>query len=155
PAHAFLHRRDELVRNRAALHAVHEFEAGAARQRLDLQEHLAELAGAAGLLLVAAMVSRNGIDGGLVSSSSLYWLDIFSRIALRCISPRPRMTVSFACELCSMRKHGSSATILCSTSETFCSSPRFFGCTARPKTEVGSSSGLACTCASSAESCST
>ena len=43
--------------------------------------------------------------------------------------------------------------ILCSTSETFCSSPRFFGCTARPNTEVGSSSGRACTCASAAESC--
>ena len=33
-----------------------------------------------------------------------------------------------------MRKQGSSARILCSTSETFCSSPRFFGCTARPNT---------------------
>ena len=44
-----------VLRNRAALDLVDELEAGAARQRLDLQEHLAELAGAAGLLLVAMM----------------------------------------------------------------------------------------------------
>jgi hypothetical protein len=42
-------------RDRAALDLVDELEAGAARQRLDAQEHLAELAGAAGLLLVAVV----------------------------------------------------------------------------------------------------
>ena len=68
-AHAFFDRRDELVRDRAALHAVDELEALAARQRLHLQEHFAELAGAAGLLVPAvpsaraAMVSRYGIEG--------------------------------------------------------------------------------------------
>ena len=54
-AHALLDRRDELARDRAALDLVDELEARAARQRLDAQEHLAELAGAAGLLLVAVM----------------------------------------------------------------------------------------------------
>ena len=49
---ALLHRRNELVRDHAALGLVDELEAGAARQRLDSQRHLAELAGAAGLLLV-------------------------------------------------------------------------------------------------------
>ena len=41
--------------------AFDELEAGAARQRLDAQEHLAELARAAGLLLVAMMaLGRRG-----------------------------------------------------------------------------------------------
>ena len=62
-AHAFLHRGDELVGDRAALHAVDELEALAARQRLDLEEHLAELAGAAGLLLVAAVALGARRDG--------------------------------------------------------------------------------------------
>src|SRR3546814_10175454 len=51
-AHAFLHRRQELAGDGAALDLVDELEAATARQRLDAQEHLAELAGAAGLLLV-------------------------------------------------------------------------------------------------------
>src|SRR6266581_8036373 len=52
-AHALLHGRHEDAGNGAALDLVGELEAGAARQRLDAQEHLAELAGAAALLLVA------------------------------------------------------------------------------------------------------
>src|SRR3546814_5106772 len=51
-AHAFLHRRQELAGDGAALDLVDELEDATARQRLDAQEHLAELAGAAGLLLV-------------------------------------------------------------------------------------------------------
>ena len=93
------------------------------------------------------------VDGGRVSRSTLYWAEIFPRIAFRWSSPSPRITVSFVCALCSMRKHGSSARIRCSTSDTFCSSPRFLGCTARPNTAIGSPSGRACTCASEAESC--
>src|SRR5256886_5728702 len=57
-AHTLLDRRDELVGDRAAFHAVDEFEAAAAGQRLHFQEPLAELAGAAGLLLVAAVPFR-------------------------------------------------------------------------------------------------
>jgi hypothetical protein len=63
-AHAFFDRRNELVRDRAALYAVDELEPLAARQRLHLQEHFAELAGAAGLLLVPAVPlgpRRNGL----------------------------------------------------------------------------------------------
>ncbi|CAG9274992.1 hypothetical protein PUN4_940040 [Paraburkholderia unamae] len=52
---AFLHRRHELRRNRAAFHGVHELEARAARQRLHAQHDLAELPCAARLLLVAAV----------------------------------------------------------------------------------------------------
>ena len=51
----------------AALHLVDELEALAARQRLDAQEHLAELPGAAGLLLVPAVplgARRDGLAVG-------------------------------------------------------------------------------------------
>src|SRR5690606_34853402 len=54
-AHAFLHGGNERTGNRAALHLVDEAESLAARQRLDAQEHLAELSGAAALLLVPMM----------------------------------------------------------------------------------------------------
>ncbi|EEF93536.1 hypothetical protein CATMIT_01832, partial [Catenibacterium mitsuokai DSM 15897] len=61
--HAFLHRRQELAGNGAALDLVDELEAAAARQRFDAQEHLAELAGAAGLLLVPVMAFGAAGDG--------------------------------------------------------------------------------------------
>jgi hypothetical protein len=47
--------RHEYAGDHAALDVVDELEAGAALQRLDLQVDLAELAGAARLLLVPAM----------------------------------------------------------------------------------------------------
>src|SRR5690606_14045219 len=50
---AFLDGRYVLAGNRASDHLVRELESRAARQRLDAQEDLAELARAAGLLLVA------------------------------------------------------------------------------------------------------
>jgi len=62
-AHAFLDRGDELAGDGAALDLVDELEAAAARQRFDAQEHLAELAGAAGLLLVAMMALGLAADG--------------------------------------------------------------------------------------------
>ena len=61
--HAFFDRRDELARDRAALDHVDELEARTARQRLDLQMHLAELAGTAALLLVAELRLRRRADG--------------------------------------------------------------------------------------------
>ena len=54
-ADALLDRRDELARNGAADDLVDELEASATFERLDPQEHLAELAGPAGLLLVAVV----------------------------------------------------------------------------------------------------
>ena len=60
--HAFLDGRDELARDHAADHVVDELEARAALERLDAQVHLAELAGAAGLLLVAAMAFGRSRD---------------------------------------------------------------------------------------------
>ena len=52
---ALLDGRDELPRDRAAEDVVHELEVAAARQRLDLDLAVAELAVAAGLLLVPAV----------------------------------------------------------------------------------------------------
>src|SRR5690606_36024963 len=62
-AHALLDRGQERARDGAALHLVDELEAAAARQRLDTQEHFAELAGATGLLLVAVVALGTGRDG--------------------------------------------------------------------------------------------
>jgi len=59
---ALLHGRDEVVGNDAALDLIDELEAGAARQWLDAQIDLAELAGAAGLLLVARVSLGIGRD---------------------------------------------------------------------------------------------
>ncbi|MNF57000.1 hypothetical protein D3C84_385100 [compost metagenome] len=61
--HAFLHRRDELRGDHTTLHLVGEEETATARQRLDTQEYLAELAGAAGLFLVPAVAFGRAGDG--------------------------------------------------------------------------------------------
>ena len=61
--HALLHRRDVIARHHAAGDPVLELEAGAARQRLDLQHRVAELAVAAGLLLVPAAHGDRFADG--------------------------------------------------------------------------------------------
>ena len=60
-AHALFDRRHEDAGNDAALDRIDELEAGAASHRLDPQIHLAELAGAAALLLVAAWPSAGPV----------------------------------------------------------------------------------------------
>ena len=62
-AHALFHGRYVDTRDHAALDGIDKLEARAARQRLDPQTHLAKLAGAAGLLLVA-VVAFGGRGGG-------------------------------------------------------------------------------------------
>ena len=59
-AHALLHRRDVVVRHRAADDLVDELEPGAARQRLDLDVAHAVLAVPAGLLDVPAVALGPG-----------------------------------------------------------------------------------------------
>ena len=59
---AFLDRRNVIARHYAAGDLVLELESGAARQRLDLEHHVAELAVAAGLLLVAAALLDRLLD---------------------------------------------------------------------------------------------
>src|SRR5439155_13859160 len=75
-AHALLDRGDELRRDRATLDLVDELEARAARQRLDSQIDLAELAGAAALLLVPVVsLGRRG-DGLAVCDSRRARVDL-------------------------------------------------------------------------------
>ena len=64
---AFLDRRDEVSRHHAAADLVLELEAGAARQRLDVEHDIAELAVAAGLLLVPAALDDAFLDGFVVA----------------------------------------------------------------------------------------
>jgi hypothetical protein len=110
---ALLHRRHELVRDDPALRLVEELEAGAALARLDAQRHLAELAGAARLLLMAMESFRLpgdrlaiGNAGGRVSTSSLNWLAIRSSTERRWRSPSARSTVSFVVASCSTTSVG-------------------------------------------------
>ena len=78
------------------LTCVDELEARAARQRLDAQEHLAELAGAAGLLLVAVVAFGLGRDRLAVRDARRLGVDLdLERVVhpleheRRCSSPRP------------------------------------------------------------------
>ncbi len=75
-AHALFHRRDELPRDDAALDRVDELEAGAARERLDAQEDLAELARAAGLLLVPMVALGRRRDGLAVGDARRRGVDL-------------------------------------------------------------------------------
>ena len=83
-AYAFFDCRYELRRYRPALDLVDELESRAALERLDFQEHFAELARAAGLFLVSMMpfgaggdrlairdFRRSRVDFGLVSLGHL------------------------------------------------------------------------------------
>src|SRR5262245_35029534 len=60
--HSLLDRRNVLVRDHATLDLVDELESLTARQRLEPQMHLAELAAATRLLLVAVLALRLGLD---------------------------------------------------------------------------------------------
>src|SRR5690606_13088993 len=75
-AHALLHGGAELARVGAALALVGELEAGGSRRWLDAQEHLSELAGAAGLLLVAVVSLRLAGDGLAIADARWPGLDL-------------------------------------------------------------------------------
>ncbi|GAO26586.1 hypothetical protein ALISP_6406 [Alicycliphilus sp. B1] len=75
-AHALLDRGHELAGDGAALDLVDELEAGAARQRFHAQVHLAELAGAAALLLVAVLRGRTLAYGLAVGDARRPGLDL-------------------------------------------------------------------------------
>src|SRR5437588_250661 len=62
-----LHRADVVARYRAADHLLGELEAIAARQRLDVEHDIAELAVSARLLLVAAALDDRLADGLLIA----------------------------------------------------------------------------------------
>ena len=80
---ADLHRRDELARDDAAGDLLGELEAGAARPRLDVEHHVAELAVPARLLLVAAAHLRAIADRLLVGNEARLALDRDAVLALQ------------------------------------------------------------------------
>ena len=94
----------------------------AALERLDAQEHLAELAGAAGLLLVPVMAFGLAADGFAIGDArrsrgdfdAVFFACSRSSITRRCRSDSPRSTVSLSSMLCSTRNAGSSSASLCS-----------------------------------------
>src|SRR6185312_12759180 len=63
---ALLHRRDEVAGDNAALDLILKHKAGAARQRLDVNVHIAELTVTAGLPFVAAMLTNRFLDRLLI-----------------------------------------------------------------------------------------
>ena len=80
---ALFDRRDELARDRAAEDVVDELEVGAARQRLDLDLAVAELAVAAGLLLVAAVRLGGGLDRLAVGDARRLEVDVDAEAPLQ------------------------------------------------------------------------
>ncbi len=74
-AQPFLDGGDEVARHHAAHDLVDEAEARAARQRLDLDLDVGELAVAAGLPLVAGMLLRAGLDGLAIGDARRRRLD--------------------------------------------------------------------------------
>jgi len=67
--------RHELPRDRAAEDVVHELEVGAARQRLDPDLAVAELAVAAGLLLVSSVRLGRRLDGLAIRDAGRLQID--------------------------------------------------------------------------------
>ena len=61
--HAFFHRRDVIARHHTTGDLFLEFETRAARQRLDVEHHIAELTVTAGLLLVTSTLLRAFANG--------------------------------------------------------------------------------------------
>ena len=140
---------------------VDELEAAAARQRLDAQEDLAELAGAAGLLLVpvVALGGRRWSRGRRCAAAAFPP----GSCALRSGGPaacagaaRPgRRPPSRWWWHVFHAQAGSSLTSFSRMSCRRCSSPRRLGVMASPCTGTGKSSGFRWMRASSAASCST
>ena len=146
---ALLHRGHELMRDHAALGLVDELEAGAALARLDAQRHLAELPGAARLLLVPVEALGLAGDRLAIRDARRPRVDLELELA----SPSARAPSAgegrparaarsrWSSDRARRRASGSSAIIRCSTSEIRCSSPRFLGVIATPCIGVGNSSG--------------
>ena len=82
-AHAFLDRRNPLLGNRAAVDPLLELEALAARQRLHFDDHVAELAVAARLLLVAALLGDRLADQFAIADRRRVALHLDSVAALQ------------------------------------------------------------------------
>ena len=89
--HAFLHRRNVVARHRAANDLFLECKAFAARQRADLQHHIAELAVTAGLFLVAATLGDRFADGLLIADHRRMRFDIDAEALVQTLHRHPKM----------------------------------------------------------------
>ena len=105
---------------------------------------LAELAAAAGLLLVPMLGLGLGRDRLAVGDLRLVGDDLQVEAALEPVLHHVQVQLAHAGDdhlvVCASRvtlKVGSSSAILCRLPEIFCSSPRAFGSTARPNIGVG------------------
>ena len=94
--HALLHGGNERRGDGAALHRVDELEAAATRQRLDLEVDLAELAGAAGLLLVPVVPFGRGGDGLAIRDARRARGDFELELARHALQHRAQVQVAQA-----------------------------------------------------------
>ena len=161
---ALLHRRNELVRDRAALRLRRRTRsprrARAARSRRDTSPNWPAPpvcflwrwwpSACAGDRLAIRDARRLGVDLELVLRCHPLEHRAQVQVAQRRAAPS-----RWSCGSCSTTSVGSSAIIRCSTSESRCSSPRFFGVIATPCIGAGNSSGRMWMWSSSCESCST
>ncbi len=90
-AHAFLDCRDQAGRDHAADHFASEYKALATPQRPDPQKHFAELAGAAGLLLVPTMAFGRAGDRFAVGNSGWTGFDIQSIALLKALQQNAKV----------------------------------------------------------------
>ena len=89
--HALFDRADIIARHRAADDLFVKLEAAAARHRLDLQHHVAELAVAAGLLLVPAALGDRFADGLLISDRRRLRFDVDAEAIAQALQRDPQM----------------------------------------------------------------
>ena len=144
---ALLDRGDEAPRDRAADDGVLELVALAARQRLDLDPAVAELAAAAGLLLVPALGLRLLADGLAVRHLRRVQVDLDAEPALHLVQDDLDVHLAGARDdhLVGLRVeaqlHGRVflATAACSALDTFSSSPLALGVMANEMAAGGNS----------------
>ena len=93
---ALFHRADIVARHRAADHLLGELEALAARQRLDVEHDVAELAVAAGLLLVAAALDDRLADGLRVADRGRMRFDLDAEAIAQPLARHAQMHLALA-----------------------------------------------------------
>ena len=88
---ALFHRADIIARHRTADDLFMKLETGAARHRLDFQDDVAELAMAAGLLLVAAALADRFADRLLISDRRRRRFDVDAEAVAQPFQRDPQM----------------------------------------------------------------
>ena len=94
--HALFHRADIISRHRAADDLFLKLEAAAARHRLDLQHHIAELAVTAGLFLVPAALGDRFADRLLISDRRRLRFDVDAEALAQALQRDPQMHLALS-----------------------------------------------------------